>query len=60
MKSRESVLNEPNYKKCLDFYTDFIGIKNEVEVPAWKEFLEAEKAKKEAEEKARIEAEKKK
>ena len=60
MKSRESVLQEAKYQSCLDFYTEYIGIKNEVEVPAWKEFLEAEKAKKEAAEKAKIEAEKKK
>ena len=57
MKSRESVLNEPKYKDCLEYYSEFIGIKNEIDVPAWKTFKEeAEKLKIAAEEKAKLEA----
>ena len=57
MKSRESVLNETKYKDCLDFYTQYIGIKDEVKIEPWATF--EIKAKEEAEKKAKAEAERK-
>lgn len=58
-ESRRSVLEMDNYKECLAYYSEFIGINEEVMVEGWEPFkkeLEA-KLKAEAEAKAKAEAE---